>query len=236
MKTFLPSSQNRDYSLIPTLVVAMPDLLLAEMISEWQFNCSFRNLAVIENGKDILNILRIVKPDVILIDSELPLFKGFELAEKLKSINIDTKIIIYASKLKPDYLPKFLDNSNKNIYGFIHKGCGVIELENCLRVVFSGKKYISSCISEYLNEVEEIPYEEKHVKLMMNKLSAKEREILVLIAKGITESEIANKLYVSVNTIRTHKYRISEKLDLKNNNQKLTYFAVTLKQYIISLR
>jgi two-component system, NarL family, invasion response regulator UvrY len=233
MQTFLPSLQEGGYSRVPTLVVAMPDLLLAEMISEWQFNCNFRNLAVMENGKDILRKLQNLKPDFLLIDSELPFFKGFDLAEKLKNLNLTTKIIVYASKLMPDYLPKFLDNSNNGIRGFIHKGCGVAELENCLREVFSGKKYMSSCISEYLNEIEEVPHEEKHVKLMMAKLSVKEKEVLGLIAKGFSESEIAIKSYVSVNTVRTHKYRISEKLNLKDNNQKLTYFASTLKEYII---
>ena len=233
MQTFLPNLHEGGYSRIPTLVVAMPDLLLAEMISEWQFNCNFRNLAVIENGKDILRKMQNLKPDYLLIDSELPFFKGFDLAEKLKSLNLTTKIIVYASKLMPDYLPKFLDSSNNAIRGFIHKGCGVAELENCLREVFSGKKYMSSCISEYLNEIEEVPQEEKNIKVMMDKLSNKEREIFVLIAKGVSESEIANKLYVGVNTIRTHKYRISEKLKLKDTNQKLTYYASTLRQHIV---
>ena len=63
MQTFLPNLQDGGYSRIPTLVVAMPDLLLAEMISEWQFNCNFRNLAVIENGKDFLRRLQNLKPD-----------------------------------------------------------------------------------------------------------------------------------------------------------------------------
>ena len=233
MQTSLPNLQDEGYFRIPTLVVAMPDLLLAEMISEWQFNCNFRNLAVMENGKDFLQRLQNLKPDFLLIDSELPFFKIFDLAEKIKQLNLSTKIIVYASKLMPDYLPKFLDGSNNAIRGFIHKGCGVMELENCLKEVFSGKKYLSNCISEYLNEVEEVPQEERNIKLMMDKLSIKEREVLVLIAKGISESEIAIKLYVGVNTIRTYKYRISEKLNLKNNKQKLTYFASTLKHYIV---
>lgn len=233
MKTNLPNLSERDYTRIPSLVVAVHDRMFAEMISEWQFNCNFRPLAIIDSGSQIISRLRNLNPDFLFIDSELPHFNGFELAEKLKSLNFSTKVIMYASKRIPDYLSKFMDGSNQTIRGFIHTGCGVEELERCMIDVFAGKKYMSGCVSEYLNEMEELPMEEKQIKIELQKLSKKEKEVLVLISKGKTETEIADKLFVSVNTIRTHKYRITEKLNLTNKNQKLSYWASSMQDYII---
>jgi two-component system, NarL family, invasion response regulator UvrY len=140
---------------------------------------------------------------------------------------------MYASKRIPDYLSKFMDNSNNTIRGFIHIGCGVEELERCMIEVFAGKKYMSGCVSEYLNEMEELPMEEKQVKAELEKLSQRQKNVLLLIAKGKTETEIADKLSVGVNTVRTYKTRITENLNLVYKKEKLSYWASSMKAYII---
>jgi DNA-binding NarL/FixJ family response regulator len=233
MKTTLPNLAQRDYTRTPSLVVAVPDRMFAEMISEWQFNCNFRPLGIIDSGSQIISSLRNLNPDFLFVDSELPHFNGFELAEKLKNLNFSTKVIMYASKRIPDYLSKFMDNTNNTIRGFIHIGCGVEELERCMIEVFAGKKYMSGCVSEYLNEMEELPMEEKQIKAELEKLSQRQKTVLLLIAKGKTETEIADKLSVGVNTVRTYKTRITENLNLVNKKEKLAYWASSMRAYII---
>jgi DNA-binding NarL/FixJ family response regulator len=137
MELTLPNLAQRDYTRTPSLVIALPDRMFAEMISEWQFNCNFRPLAIIDSGSQIISSLRNLNPDFLFVDSELPHFNGFELAEKLKNLNFSTKVIMYASKRIPDYLSKFMDSSNQTIRGFIHTGCGVEELE---RGIADGRK------------------------------------------------------------------------------------------------
>jgi DNA-binding NarL/FixJ family response regulator len=198
------------------------------MISERNFPCNFRTLAILENAENIINKIRNLKPDFLFIDSELPHFNGFELAENLKKLNLSTKIIIYASKKNPDYLTKFLNDSNHTIRGFIHRGCGIQELEFCLIEVFAGNKYLSSNVNNYLNHLEEVPEDEKQVAKKLSFLSEKEKEILYYLSEGNSESKIAEKLFISVNTVRTHKTRISEKFGI-TGKQKLTYFAVQFK-------
>ena len=225
MKQILPNLSIRDDSCLPTLVIAMPDLLLAEMISEWQFNCNFRNIAVMENGKDFLRRLQALKPDFLLIDSELPFFKIFDLVEKLKQLNLTTKIIVYASKMIPDYLHKFLSGSNNAIKGFIHKGCGVMELENCLKEVFLGKKYLSGCINNYLSEIDsnETDYvvNSENITLLANR----EREVWNLMTQGKTERQMSDFLCIGVATVKTYKKRIKDKLNFMGKG-KLTYLAL----------
>ncbi len=228
MESSLPNSHVASYSRMPTLVIVMPDLLISEMISERNFTCNFRTLAILENAENIVNKIRNLNPDFLFIDSELPHFNGFELAENLKNLNLSTKIIFYASKKNPDYLTKFLHNSNHVIRGFIHRGCGVQELEFCLIEVFSGKKYLSSCVNSYLNHLEEVPEDEKQLAKKLACLSEKEKQVLHYLSEGNSESKIAENLFISVNTVRTHKTRIADKFGI-TGKQKLTYFAVQFK-------
>jgi DNA-binding NarL/FixJ family response regulator len=225
MKTFLPNPQEGGYSHVPTLVVAMQDLLLAEMISEWQFNCNFRNLAVIDDGKDIIRKLQNLNPKFLLIDSELPNFKGFDLAEKLKSTDHNTKIIIYASRHNSEYLKRYLDPSNKNIVAFIHTGCGVEEFEHCLSEVFVGKKYLSNCVNNYLCNVDmtEIKHDVSSEKV--SSLASREREVWDLMTQGKTERQISDFLCIGIATVKTYKKRIKDKLNFIGKG-KLSYLAL----------
>jgi DNA-binding NarL/FixJ family response regulator len=225
MKKNLPSPQQKVSGQIPTMIIAMPDLMCGEMISEWQFNCNFRSLAVMDNGKEILKRVQLLKPDFLFIDTEMPNFNGFELAEKLKQLSLSTKIILYASKKIPAYLTKFLDGSNHRICGFIHKGCGVEELERCLIEVFAGRKYLSNCIGEYLNETDIKETYNDINEGLFSQLGNREKEVWQYLTKGKTEKETATRMNVSISTVKTYKKRIKDKLDLVGKG-KLTYIAL----------
>jgi DNA-binding NarL/FixJ family response regulator len=225
MKTTLPNLSERDYTRIPTLVVAMPDKAFAEMISEWQFNCHFRTLAILEDCSSIVNRIQNLKPDFLFIDSEMPNFNGFELAERIKSLNLATKIIMYASKRISDCLSKFLDSSNQTIRGFIHKGCGIEEIERCMIDVFSGRKYLSPSVSNYMEEVEN---EKSNFIIDAKKLallSKRKREVWNLLTEGKTESEIGDKLFIGIATVKTYKKEIKDTLGILGKG-KLTHIAL----------
>lgn len=216
---------------MPTLVIALPDLLYSEMISEWKFNCEFRTLAVFEDGKNIVSKILKLKPDFLLIDSELPYFNGFDLAEKLSFANLNVKIIMYASKRIPQYLQKYLENTTRIIYGFIHKGCGVDELEKCFSEVFAGKKYLSNCICNYLEDTDSLDIMNNVVnwdKLAL--LAKREKDVWELMTQGKTEKEISNLLFIGTATVKTYKKRIKEKFDFRGKG-KLTYLALSKSGY-----
>lgn len=216
---------------VPTLVIALPDLLYSEMISEWNFNCEFRTLAVFEDGKNIVSKILKLKPDFLLIDSELPYFNGFDLAEKLSCANLNVKIIMYASKRIPQYLQKYLENTTRIIYGFIHKGCGVDELEKCFSEVFAGKKYLSNCICNYLEDTDSLDIMNNVVnwdKLAL--LAKREKDVWKLMTQGKTEKEISSLLFIGTATVKTYKKRIKEKFDFRGKG-KLTYLALSKSGY-----
>lgn len=225
MKTILPNLSKGENTCIPTLVIALPDVLYAEMISEWNFAYQFRTLAVIDDGINFVNKMRDLKPDFLLVDSELPHFNGFHLAENLKDLKFKTKIIIYASKRMPDYLQKYLDGSKHNIHGFIHKGCGIEELEKCLREVFEGKKYLSDCVSNYMNETEKLEDRNAISQEKLSVLANREMDVWNLLTQGRTEREIGAYLSIGIATVKTYKKRIKEKLNFIGKG-KLTYLAL----------
>jgi DNA-binding NarL/FixJ family response regulator len=225
MKTNLPNLSERDYTRIPTLVVAMPDRAFAEMISEWQFNCSFRTLAILEDCSSIINRIKSLKPDFLFIDSEMQNINGFELAEKLNHLKLTTKIIMYASKRISNYLGKFLESSNQTIRGFIHKGCGIEEIEHCMTEVFSGRKYLSTCVNSYLNE--EVSEKSNFVidSSKLASLSKREKDVWDLLTEGKTESEIGEKLFIGLATVKTYKKGIKDTLGILGKG-KLTHIAL----------
>jgi DNA-binding NarL/FixJ family response regulator len=225
MKQLLPNLSTRGTSHLPTLVIALPDIMYAEMISEWNFDCQFRTLAVIDDGINFVNKMRTLNPDFLLIDSELPHFNGFHLAENLKNLKFKTKVIIYASKRCSDYLQKYLDGSKHNIQGFIHKGCGVGELERCLRNVFEGRKYLSDNVSNYMNETEKQAIKGSFSEEKLSALANREMDVWNLLTQGRTEKEIGDYLNIGIATVKTYKKRIKDKLDLIGKG-KLTYLAL----------
>jgi DNA-binding NarL/FixJ family response regulator len=221
MKKFLPNS-----SPPPSLIIAMSDLLSAEMIAERDSICNFQTKAIIDDGNDVISKLQKLMPDFLFVDSELPNFNGFEFAKKIKSLNLTTRIVIYASKSIPIYLNEFLDGSNQIIRGFIHKGCGIDELDKCFREVFSGKKYMSTNINVYLNKMEQeiSKHIVSHEKLLS--LAHREKDVWDLMTQGKTEREIGEALFIGIATVKTYKKRIKDKLDFVGKG-KLTYLALT---------
>jgi DNA-binding NarL/FixJ family response regulator len=226
MELYLPTLTQESQKRVPTLVFAMPDLWISEMLSEWQFDCNFYPSATIENGIYIGSKIKDLMPDYVFIDSELPDFDLIAFMENLKEYNNSVKLIIYASQYKPEHIHLFLDLANPHIKGFIHKGCGMQELENCFKEVLSGRKYVSSCLGAYLEKIEKRQAKKSIYPLEL--LTKREKEIWDLLAEGKSARQISEKLFISEGTIKTYKQDIKVKLDLPKG-QKISHIAMQSK-------
>lgn len=224
MEFILPKFTNK----VITLVVAMQDLLIAEMISEWHFSSNFRTLAILDNGHDIIKKINKLKPDFIIVDSELNRCQPLDLPTHLKELNLPTKIILYATKQNNKYLEYFLDENNDKILGFIHKGCGIDELERCLVEVFNNHKYLSTKISQYLNQKDSSDAIKNSVLLRKADLSKRELQVWHQMSDGKSNREIAKALHIEISTVKTHKVKIKEKLFLTQKD-RLGYIAIQNK-------
>jgi DNA-binding NarL/FixJ family response regulator len=224
--THTHSENEYTYTSIPTLIIAMSDRAFAEMISEWHFNRHFRTLAILEDCSSITNRVEKLTPDYLFVDLDMQNFDWLHLIKKIEQQNLTTKIIMYASKRISLYLRIFLENSNQNIRGFIHKGSGIEDIENCIEEVFSGRRFLSAYINNYLNDrqVDNSNFDIDFSKLEL--LSKREKEVWVLLTKGKTEREIGEILFIGLATVKTYKKGIKDKLGILGNG-KLTYIALT---------
>jgi DNA-binding NarL/FixJ family response regulator len=220
MKTnFLPTQR-----IIPTLLIALSDKLKAELIASLESKKLFKVVNIMTDGERLFENLETQKPDYLLIDTELPNGGGLGFLKKLDRIRPSTKVIVYSSSVNPDFLKVFLSSP---ALGFIQQGCGISEFTSCIKKVFEGKRMVFSQISDFVSNtslaLDENPDNDQYD---LTKLTEREMDIWELLKEGKSEKEMAEILFLSTSTIRTHKNKISDKLNLKGK-KKLSKVALS---------
>ena len=145
--------------------------------------------------------------DIVLLDITMPNMDGFQVLKELQSLNSNIKPIVISMHNDGNYIAKC---AKTGAYGYLLKNTDEAELILAIRTVHKGKKYFSAEISEKMINFMSTQ------SVSENVLSNKETEVLVLISKGLTTKEIAEKLFVSSRTIETHRANILKKLEVKN--------------------
>jgi len=123
----------------------------------------------------------------------------------------------------------FLDENNDTIIGFIHKGCGIDELECCLVEVFNNNKYLSTKITQYLKPQKDKKVSESNTLLRKTDLSKRELQVWHQMSDGKSNREIANALHIEVSTVKTHKVKIKEKLFLTQKDKTWVHCPFKIK-------
>lgn len=146
-------------------------------------------------------------PKIILLDITMPDGNGLELIEPLLKINKESKIIMLSMHEDGHYI---VQSVRKGAQGYLLKNADDIELIDALKSVIQGKKYFKGEVSEKMFENMS---EEKTYK----KLSNRELEVLKLVAAGETTKMIADKLFVGIRTVETHRANMMKKLEVQNS-------------------
>lgn len=159
------------------------------------------------SGLLFLEFLKHSIPDVVLMDINMPLIDGIETTKKS---------ILSVPDLKVIALTMFSDATNytlmisAGVKGFVLKKSNKFELQQAITVVFEGGNYFSQEI------IKKLAFQSVNSSQGNNNLTNREIDILQLICKGLTTQEISEKLYISTNTIETHRTNIFRKADVKN--------------------
>ena len=162
----------------------------------------------------------LLKENTLLItDIEMPGINGIELLKKVKESHPSVKVLI-VSMYNNAQLAKEIIRLKAD--GYILKSAGEKELEFAIQEIISGKKYFSYDVTLELASTEINPGNSKSV---LNELTQREKEILGLIAQGFSNKQIAEKLFVAVKTIDSHRTNLMNKLDI-HNVAGLTRFAI----------
>ncbi|MES2515485.1 MAG: response regulator transcription factor [Bacteroidota bacterium] len=172
----------------------------------------------VPNGTQAEKMGRTQKWDLIIMDMSMPDKTGLDVLKQLRSESIKTPILILSMHPENQYALRVLKVGGS---GYITKDCPRAEFLNALKIILSGKKYISQNIAEKLaSRFDEDLNKEQH-----ELISDRELQVLKLIASGKTVSEIAQALSLSVATISTYRSRLLEKMNMKNNAE-LTLYAI----------
>lgn len=172
----------------------------------------------VDNGKKAVDFISSKKPDVILMDIAMPVMNGIDATKKINESYPDIKIIMLTSiNEKQSVLSAFHSGSN----AYCMKDIKSEELINIIKAVMTGAVWIDPNIARYVLDILQttgIPAENKTPNNIFN-LTAREREILKLIAEGRSNKDIAEKLVLSLHTVKNHVKNIIQKLAVDDRTQ-----------------
>lgn len=191
----------------------------------------FDLIAEAENGDVAVELILNLKPDIVILDIDMPGKNGIQVAEYVKKEEIQTKIIFLTSHSN---LQLFNEAMNLNVKGFLFKESALEELAECIKHVDQGEKYISPLCESFINENSEQLIRFKQFQELVKNLTATELKILKYIANHYTTKSIAEELHNSYKTIENHRFNICQKLQIKGTNNLLA-FAMDYKDFIESI-
>ncbi len=163
------------------------------------------------NGLDVLELLKSLTIDLVILDINMPQMDGIELNKVIKKEYPNVKTLVLSTHSDPDKISS-LTKGKAN--GYLLKNCGKMELlEAIYTIVNYNTNYFSSEVKEkYMNSVFNPNNKEEHIE----ELSKREIEIINLITQEYTAQEIAEKLFISPHTVNTHRKNLLAKLNVKN--------------------
>lgn len=200
----------------PILRKGVTDLLKENQNIQW--------VGSAEDGKEALEKIRDIQPDVAVLDIEMPYFTGLEVAQALLKENISTHFILLTLFKDETLLKKALEIGIK---GYLLKESSTQEILDAIHTVAKGQTYVNPNLRQYL-----IKYNSNKNPLL-EKLTKHEINILKLIARQKTSVEIANMLFISPKTVANHRHNIGKKLELTGQQNALLKWAIEHRNLLI---
>lgn len=186
----------------------------------------FEVVAEAANGVEAVRLAGQTKPDIVLLDLLMPEMDGIEAAQKIREVLPDLKIIIITSSLEES---KVIAAIRAGASGYLLKDSSPTEIENAIRKVYAGDTVFPSRITNIL--VKELSRQETQPPKTVS-LTDRETDILLLLANGLSNQEISERLFLSVWTVRTYVTTILDKLGVENRTQAALY---AIKEGLVNL-
>ncbi len=172
-------------------------------------------IAEASNGREVLDLVRKHKPDIILLDIAMPELNGLEVTQLMSKEFPEIGIIILSMHKSEEYVLQAL---RFGASGYLLKDSAADELEIAIKAIVHGEKYLAPFVSKEvvkdllsrINSCSNI----NNGKFPLEKMTPRQREILQLIAEGNSTKEIAYKLHISVKTVETHRMQLMDRLQI----------------------
>ncbi len=182
-----------------------------------------------ENGREAVEKTEALRPDIVIMDHTMPLLNGLEATRQIRDHSPAVKILILTMHTNEEYIFEFLQ---AGAAGYLVKQSAPTDLVAAIFAIQQGQSYLSPAISKTVID----EYLRQGVAggkgSTPDPLTAREREIIQLVAEGFSNREIADQLHISVKTVGVHRLNLMQKLDLHSPTE-LTKYAI--RKGIISL-
>lgn len=191
-----------------------------------EFDGSIEVIGEASNGVECLEKLEILSPDVLLLDINMPEMNGIDVLKKLKETESDVKVLILTVHNELEYLLKAIDIG---VDGYILKDSESSELKKAIDIICKGENYIQpSLIPALNNQLANRDIDRDKIDL----LTSREYEVLIQVANGMSNKEIATNLNISERTVKNHISNIFKKIDVSDRTQAAVF---AIKNNIIKL-
>lgn len=183
-----------------------------------------------QDGREAVRMVAQLHPDVVLMDISMPGLNGLEATRQIKTQFPDARVLVLTRHTNKEYVYQIL---RAGASGYTVKQAAPAELVLAIQAVYRGDTFLSPSVSgqvidEYIQRAESIVSSQDSY----DRLTSREREVLQLVAEGLTSPEIAELLHVSVKTVGHHRTNLMKKLDL-HSAAELTQYAI--RKGVISL-
>ena len=191
-----------------------------------EFDGSIEVIEQASDGIECLEKLKTVRPDILLLDINMPKMNGIEVLEALKAKKDPVKVLILTVHNEVEYLIKAVDIG---VDGYILKDSGSVELKQAIMDIINNDSYIQPSLIPALNSrlINRDMDKEK-----LKSLTKREVEILAQVASGMFNKEIANNLGISERTVKNHISNIFKKIDVSDRTQAAVF---AIRNNIINL-
>jgi len=204
---------------IPKVIIVDDHLIFRQGLSTI---LTTENIATVigdaSNGKEFIDMLDQLNPDLVLMDIDMPYMNGMEATQKALEIMPDLKIIAVTMFGDEEYYYKMIELGVK---GFILKTSGINEIEKAIHDVMMGESYFSNeLLRKIINSIGHKNNSKTSTKAL---ITERELEVLKLLCAGFTTDEIGEKLFISPKTVKSHRSNLLEKTNCKNTPEMIIF-------------
>ena len=209
---------------MPTRVVIIEDqTAVRDMITQIvAADPDFEVVAECGDGHSAYSMCVELKPDFVILDLMLPGLNGAEVLRRFSRHLKNTRVLVFSGHQNPSIVRELLQ---AGAHGFVEKAAPLSELKKGIEIVASGGTYFGPEVAQLLREAVVNPGGGQNGRQGVDILTAREREILQLIAESYSTKEVAQKLDISVKTAENHRTNLMKKLDL-HDVAGLTRYAI----------
>ncbi|MDA3787530.1 MAG: response regulator transcription factor [Desulfobacula sp.] len=176
------------------------------------------------NGREAVQKVQALKPDVVIMDIAMPILNGIEAARQIKQSNFKTKIIILSMHDHTRYIRELL---SIGVSGYLLKNAVSDDIIQAIKTAVKGETYLSPSISSRVIEDYVGMNQKTSQDELYNTLTNREREVFQMMVEGYSTKKISEMLCLSPSTIKSHRSNIMEKLKMENIS-KLIQYAIHL--------